>query len=453
MLKKSTTYGLFVLTLFLVSSFALFYLLKLQNTERTEYYIALTLLAVIALLFYALLRNNIIQKEDKNFLKLIGDSMGEGLYVIDKEGAIRDINKTACELLGYERDELLGKVAHYIFHHHEQNKLSLKECPIYKTVNENLSYSGIEEFKMKDGGLISVEVISKPMIDEGKVIASVTIFKDITEQQKYEKLLKKFNQELSDRVESEVAARMSAERNLKTQEAMLIQQSKLAELGNMMGVIAHQWKQPLNVISLIATMLSELYEDGALDAETMNRNVDIITKQTEFMSQTITDFRNFYKPSKEKELFDISKECEKVINLLTPKLNKESIRLQCNHFEKLSCQGYPGEFKQVILNIVNNAIDELSKKESRDKTIQISVEKMNASALIKISDNGGGIPESIMQNIFEPFISTKGENGTGIGLSLSRTIIEDKMGGALKAQNIDNGAMFIIELPVTISSS
>jgi len=556
---------------------------KVLDDIWSSYYKGVVYASIVLLIFFILiylyLKKIAKIKKDKQMLELITGSIGEGLYVMDKEGKIIDINQKACDILGFTKDELMGNIAHYIFHAHPESNTPLEECSIYKTTKQDTTYSGVETFKTKNRGKIPVEVVSRAIFQNSSVIGSVTVFKDISERinrekaleiekkrlsniidatnvgtwewdvvegrvelndrwaqmlgytleelapitiktwesvvypedmkkryelikrhfdresefyqcecrvkkkngeyiwimdqgkvierdsegkpllmcgthtdisekKAYESMLEDFNRELAERVEQEVSARMRAEKHLKSQETMLIQQSKLAELGNMMGIIAHQWKQPLNVISLVASMILDKYEENELNEEELQKAVDTISNQTQFMSQTINDFRNFYKPSREKEPFDVVRECQKVISLLTPKLNKESIKLVYEHKNESWCLGYPGEFKQVILNIINNALDELAKKKEGEKKIAISLIADEEYTVINIDDNGGGIDSSIIKDIFEPFVSSKGESGTGIGLSLAKTIIEEKMDGELSASNIDGGARFTLKLPL-----
>lgn len=181
--------------------------------------------------------------------------------------------------------------------------------------------------------------------------------------------------------------------------------------------------------------------------------------QIKFMSKTIDDFRNFFGPDKQKITFDVIKAVEEVLSILNAMLKNNSIdvKVECKQ-SRLLVDGYPNEFKQVVLNIIDNGKDAIIGR--RDKgfikdehgMIGIELNSENSKAIIKISDNGGGIPEKIIDRIFEPYFSTREEGkGTGIGLYMSKMIIESSMGGRIYAENVENGAMFTIELSLTPS--
>jgi len=231
-------------------------------------------------------------------------------------------------------------------------------------------------------------------------------------------------------------------------QALLIQQSKLAEMGSMIGAIAHQWKQPLNAIWLMTQDLKMSYDYGETTPELMNKFKTEMGEQVKFMSQTIEDFRNFYKPSISKTRFELAAAIRSVLSLLKNQLAKEDVNLITEFDERVFVQGFESEFKQVILNIINNAREALSEAQKTGKAIKIKVHQEGETAIVEISDNAGGIDEKLLQEgkLFEPYNTTKGESGTGVGMSLSKTIIEKKMGGKLSAENIKDGALFTVEL-------
>lgn len=260
--------------------------------------------------------------------------------------------------------------------------------------------------------------------------------------------LKSFNEKLSERVEEELLHRKELEKENELQQAVLIQQTKLAELGNMIGAIAHQWKQPLNAIAIFEQGLAYTFKDGTLDERELEAHTKAVLKQIDFMAQTIDDFRNFYKPSTEKQSFFILQEVKSMLSLLEGEIKVNNIELTIEGDEELHAFGYSGEFKHVVLNIINNAKDAFAEHKLKERRINIILRQKEDSALLTITDNAGGIPASVLPNIFEPFVSTKGLKGTGIGLSLAKIIIEEKMDGKISAKNIENGAEFLIELPI-----
>ncbi len=260
--------------------------------------------------------------------------------------------------------------------------------------------------------------------------------------------LKSFNEKLSERVEEELARRMELEKEHEVQQAVLIQQAKLAELGNMIGAIAHQWKQPLNAISIFEQGLEYTFNEGLLDAQELSAHIKSVLKQVDFMAQTIDDFRNFYKPSTEKQSFYILKEVKSMLSLLEGEIKVNNIEITLTGDTQVQAFGYVGEFKHVVLNIVNNAKDAFLEHKIANRRININAGKEEGAIFLTITDNAGGIPAAILPGIFDPFVSTKGLKGTGIGLSLAKVIIEEKMDGKISAKNIENGAEFLIELPL-----
>ncbi|MBB5021715.1 PAS domain-containing sensor histidine kinase [Desulfurispira natronophila] len=235
------------------------------------------------------------------------------------------------------------------------------------------------------------------------------------------------------------------------QQALLIQQAKMAELGYMIGAIAHQWKQPLNSISLMTQSLplTLLQKPDGEHQEVINNHVREVQRQVHFMGDTLDNFQDFFSPSRCREQFDALQATASVLQLLEGQLMRHQIEVEFCRTELPFIDGYPNEFKQVVLNIVTNAKEALCEKNIPSPRISITTSLDNyGSPCIRIRDNAGGIDSRLLPDaIFQSFVSTKGKSGTGIGLSLSRVIIEEKMGGRLVAENVDDGACFTITVP------
>jgi PAS domain S-box-containing protein len=403
---------------------------------------------VVALLLLATLAHRRLKAKNQT-IEAIAVSMAEGLYVINTKGEVTFVNPAALKLLGYTEGEMMGRVAHDLFHRHDDNNhLPLAQCPIFATIQSGQAYHGIERFERKDGRRFEARVASSPLSRNGRVVGSVAVFEDVTEEIRTKRQIEYFNEELRKEVEQEVALRLKSETEKQHQTAVLIQQSKLAELGSMIGAIAHQWKQPVNAVGLIAQGLVDSYDYGELNRKELVRSVENIMDQATFMAHTIDDFRNFYKPSRTLEPFDVKAACVQVVDLLSLQMMKHQIVPAITGTGPLIALGYPSEFKQVVLNILNNAKEALTAHDIQKPTITLKLSSDHQTVQIAIADNGGGIPAELLpEKIFSPFVSTKGKEGTGIGLSLAKTIIEEKMHGTLKAQNRDSGACFIITLP------
>ncbi len=255
--------------------------------------------------------------------------------------------------------------------------------------------------------------------------------------------LKELNENLENRVIDEISKRQK-------QEQLLIQQSKLAAMGEMIGNIAHQWRQPLNALSLVLQNIDFTYKVGDLDDEFMDKSITKANLLTSNMSKTIDDFRNFFKPNKEKKTFSLNKNILKSISMVDSALVNNNIKLNKDINDPIEVFGFPNEFSQVLLNIINNAKDALIESKVENKEISISLKKEDKFAYITVLDNAGGIPSLIIDKIYDPYFTTKEEGkGTGIGLYMSKTIIEENMQGTLSTENVDNGAMFIIKIPIT----
>ena len=228
-------------------------------------------------------------------------------------------------------------------------------------------------------------------------------------------------------------------------ETILINKSKLASMGEMIGNIAHQWRQPLTHLSYIIMNLRAAYENDKLDKTYLEKKTDEANKQIEFMSHTIDDFRNFFKISKQKDEFSLIECINESINLLNETFKSSNIKLDFNYKEDIKIKTYKGELSQVIFNLLNNAKDEFIKQSIEDGEITINLIKKEKNIIIEIIDNAGGINKKIIGKIFEPYFTTK-EKGLGIGLYMSKVIIEKNIGGKLEVKNTMNGVKFIILL-------
>ena len=233
------------------------------------------------------------------------------------------------------------------------------------------------------------------------------------------------------------------------QEALLFQQEKLALMGEMIGNIAHQWRQPLNVLALNIQNVEEAYEFGELDKEYISNMTAKSMSQISYMSKTIDDFRDFVKPNQKLESIDVYQALDEALNLVSQSLKQQKISYVLEEpSDRLGAVGYVGEFKQVIINLINNARDAIVEKGIQEGQIKISLLLEEERVKVFIEDNAGGIADDIINRVFEPYFTTKEEGkGTGIGLYMSHMIIKEKMGGAISVQNGTKGALFTIELP------
>lgn len=249
------------------------------------------------------------------------------------------------------------------------------------------------------------------------------------------------NTSLDRRIQDEVA-------KSKKQEALLIHQSRSAAMGEMIGAIAHQWRQPLNALGLVLQNLRLRHELGKLDDDFMLISMQKSDRLIQKMSSTIDDFRNFFKPNKNIELFNILHVIRSTVELLEAQLKNHNIELTIHCLKDIVMVGLEGELSQVLLNLINNAKDILVERQVSNPQIAIVVDQQEDDTIqIIVKDNGGGIPEPIFDKIYDPYFTTKEEGrGTGIGLYMSKIIIENNMAGSLHAFNDELGANFVIRL-------
>jgi signal transduction histidine kinase len=249
-----------------------------------------------------------------------------------------------------------------------------------------------------------------------------------------------FNQTLHKKVQDEIAKQ-------RDNENLLIQQSKLAALGEMLGNIAHQWRQPISAVSAIMMNIKWTAIDQGVEKRFLDDRIKEANDQLQYMSQTIDDFRNFFKPNKDKEVFDVFEAINNAYRILKDSLQSHNIQIQFFNKNDLYSYGYPNEFSQVILNILSNAKDVFIERNTKDPKIEIHIVKDDEKIYCNIKDNAGGIKVSIIDKVFDPYFTTKETHGTGIGLYIAKEIIQKHMKGTLQVKNSENGANFIIVLP------
>jgi two-component system C4-dicarboxylate transport sensor histidine kinase DctB len=269
-------------------------------------------------------------------------------------------------------------------------------------------------------------------------IISEVIMKYKVQVENKEKIL----QNLNDTLFSKVAIGIQEG---KRKDKAILAQSKLARMGSMISMIAHQWRQPLSELSGILMELETATRFKKVNANHILNSIDKSDKMIDFMSNTIDDFRNFYKPDKQKENFSILNSCEKALNLVNATLQDGRINLILDIKDDKEIFGYPREYSQVILNLISNARDILVEKKIKNPKIILTLKSRGSLSIVEIEDNAGGIKEENLDLIFDPYFTTKDSSkGTGLGLYISKLIIERNMGGELSVRNENNGAIFKI---------
>ncbi|CAM3426429.1 cache domain-containing protein [Arcobacter aquimarinus] len=253
--------------------------------------------------------------------------------------------------------------------------------------------------------------------------------------------LESLNQSLEEKVKIEI------EKN-REKEQLLIQKSKLIALGEMISNIAHQWRQPLSELSSILMFIKFKFDLNALDSQTMDKKSKEATQVLEYMSHTIDDFRNFFMPKKDKEEFYLNKVINSIMTIVSSGLQNNNINVEINIDDNITLKTYLNEYQQVILNILKNAKDILIEKNIKNPLIKMEAKIDETHIILTIEDNGGGVFVEPLNKIFEPYFTTKSKSdGTGIGLYMSKIIVEKNMQGILKVKNTNLGAKFYICIP------
>lgn len=253
--------------------------------------------------------------------------------------------------------------------------------------------------------------------------------------------LESINRTLDERVQNEIDRR-------RKQERMMIQQNRLAAMGEMIGNIAHQWRQPLNALGLIVQDVEDAHRFGELDDEYIRTMSSKAMEQINYMSRTIEDFRNFFKPDRIKERFSLNDNLARILEIVGPGIRKSKVQLGMVIHNELSISGYPNELAQVIINIINNAKEAFESSSVVERTIHVEAWKEAGYVYVSIADNAGGIEDTILHRIFDPYFTTKGETqGTGLGLYMAKVIVEEHMHGKITAENEKEGVKFVIMLP------
>ncbi len=262
--------------------------------------------------------------------------------------------------------------------------------------------------------------------------------------------LKRLNETLEQKIIEEVAKSKDIEKKL-------FQSEKLASMGEMIGNIAHQWRQPLSVISTASTGIIMQKEFGTIDEKGLIQTCHTINDNAQYLSKTIDDFRNFIKGNRTKKLFNLNDDIDSFLHLVEGSIKTHHISIVLDLDKDINIVGYENELIQCLINIFNNAKDILIERNIEDKLIFISTTTINDKALIKIKDNGEGIPKDIIKKIFEPYFTTKHKSqGTGLGLHMTHNLIVDGMNGTVAVSNQTYtykdkkyiGAEFIISLPM-----
>ena len=350
------------------------------------------------------------------------------------KGIIIDVSEAFCKISGYSKEELIGNSHNMVRHPNMPSKTFKK---LWETIQKGKTWKGEVKNLRKDGSFYWVIATIVPIYESRKIVAFISTREDISDKKEVTAL----NSSLKHRVEEEV------EHN-RQKDKQLAQQARLAQMGEMISMIAHQWRQPLAAISSLSVALNLKSQLGSLNKDIILDLSCKITENSKHLSNTIDDFRDFFKPNKEKRESTFNEIVSDVLNIVESSIATKNISIIKDLKNEDKFSSYPNEIKQVVLNLIKNADDILLDNEIKEAIIKISTYDDDNNIILEISDNAGGIPEDIIDKIFDPYFSTKTKkDGTGLGLYMSKTIIEEHCSGKLIASNSETGAVFKIIMP------
>ena len=424
---------------------------KLEKLETKELMIFLLIILVLILealfIFYPAskkIKQNTIELESlvydktKELQKSIDIISNYVIYSrTNLKGEITYASNAFCRTSGFTKEELIGN-PHNIVRHEDMESIAFRN--MWETIKAGHVWRGEVKNKKKDGGFYWVDAHVSPEYDKrGNLIGYAAVRLDITSNKKIEELNKNLEIKILDEVEKN-----------RSKDQQLHEQSKLIQMGELIGNIAHQWRQPLSLISTSISGLKLQKELNILSDEDCYATFDNIILKTKELSKTIDTFSNFVKEEHDKTVFILQDKIDDTIDIISNTLKNNKIKLEKDFGDELfELYSTPSLISQAILNIITNAKDILIEKEVKNPFIKICIKRNKNDAQIIIEDNAGGINEDIIDNIFEPYFTTKHQSqGTGMGLHSSYNLIVKELQGKLYAKNSDVGAVFVIKLPL-----
>jgi PAS domain S-box-containing protein len=375
-----------------------------------------------------------LRESESRFRAMFERNQVPKLLIDPEEGRILDANPAAAAFYGYSLDQL-RKLP--IWALNDQPEADVR-VHMARAMSGELGHFAFRH-RLADGRLRQMDVSSSP-IPMGNSTVLYSIVHDVTDRMEAEDSLRHLNQTLELRVASELARRLDHER-------ALVHQSRQAAMGEMVGNIAHQWRQPLNALAMMLGGLKDAHRFGELTDTALDASLAQGHELIQKMSSTITDFMDFFRPGKAPCRFSLAQQARDAVQLVQSSLHRQGVSVAIEAAEDVWVVGHPNECSQVLLNLLANARDAIVAQGAVPGTVRIEIARAGDQARLRFSDNGGGIRVEPIERIFEPYFTDKLQ-GTGLGLYMSRMILEQSLGGTIHACNLDGGAAFTILLPL-----
>ncbi len=340
-----------------------------------------------------------------------------GYLTLSDTFIILEANLTAATLLGTTRKALIKKPITNFILNEDQDAYYLYR----KKLKENITESCEVRIRTTKETIFWVQMSAVAAVDKDGTSLFRLVINDITERKKMEE-------------------------KLRTKNKLMAVQSRQAAMGEMISMIAHQWRQPLNIVGLAIANIQTKQMLALLDDEMLEENLSVICKNIDFMSETIDDFRNFFRPDKPKEWVSIEQVVTSTMEIIGQSLQNNNIKVLIHSSSESILFISKSSLVQVLLNLLNNASDALLSQEKKDRAIHIDISENKEGIVTKVCDNAGGISGAAMKKIGQPYFTTKELNGTGLGLYMSKIVVEKHLNGTLTWHNEAKGACFVITL-------
>ncbi len=359
------------------------------------------------------------------------------VVITNLQGEIEYVNPKFTQVTGYTREEAIGQNPRIL----KSGATSLDEYRnLWAMITAGDEWRGEFHNRRKDGSLYWESASISPIRNEkGEISHFIAVKEDISARKEVEAQLRRLNETLEQRVQEEAAKN-------REKDHLLIHQTRLTAMGEMIGNIAHQWRQPLNGLAILLVNLKDAQAYNEMSQAYLDETVDKAGELIHSMSATIDDFRNFFRPNREKMQFPLERAVRDALEMVEASFKDYNIEIVVRAEGHPQAMGFRNEYAQVVMNMLANAKDAILAQGVRHGRVEIDIACRGKQAYVSIRDNGGGIPQDIMGKIFDPYFTTR-QQGSGVGLYMSKMMIENNMAGSIEVHNTPEGAEFLIVMP------